>query len=80
MWARCRGAVKYYGELGVTVCGRWRVFENFLTDMGPRPTGRSLDRYPNPEGNYEPGNCRWATPRQQRHNWRKGAKRAVTIF
>jgi len=81
MLHRCRSTtkhpsnVKYYVDNGVAVCERWRSFENFLADMGPRPVGHSLDRYPNPEGNYEPKNCRWATPRQQRHNWRKDAKR-----
>jgi hypothetical protein len=45
-------------------------FENFLADVGPRPPGTSLDRYPNPFGSYELNNVRWATPKQQRHNRR----------
>lgn len=52
------------------VCDRWQVFANFLADMGERPDGTTLDRYPDPAGNYEPGNCRWATPYAQRHNRR----------
>lgn len=60
-----------YGALGVTVCERWYDFQNFLLDMGECPEGYSLDRYPDPHGNYEPGNCRWATRTQQARNKRK---------
>jgi hypothetical protein len=60
-----------YGARGVRVCERWRVFENFLADMGPKPTPQhSLDRYPNRNGNYELGNCRWATNDEQAQNRR----------
>ena len=61
---------RLYGALGVTVCDLWRnSFKNFITYMGPRPgPGYSIDRYPNKAGNYEPGNCRWATDVEQNTN------------
>lgn len=60
-----------YGARGVSVCEQWRRFENFLADMGPRPSPLySIDRYPNNDGNYEPGNCRWATAKEQVRNRR----------
>ncbi len=73
MKSRCnnkkhRGYEKY-GGAGVCVCDRWmECFENFIADMGPCPKGCSIDRFPNPDGNYEPSNCRWATNAQQARN------------
>ena len=63
-------AYKNYGGRGIKVCERWLKFENFLEDMGERPKGLTIDRENN-DGNYEPGNCKWSTTKEQNRNGRR---------
>jgi hypothetical protein len=71
MMDRCHNknstAYKHYGARGITVCDRWHELDNFLSDVGDRPEGTTLDRKDNNKG-YYPENCRWATNRQQSTN------------
>lgn len=53
---------------GISICPEWDDYEVFLSDMGERPPGTTIDRFPNGKGNYEPSNCRWATPEEQSNN------------
>jgi hypothetical protein len=73
MIGRCtnpnHASFKNYGGRGIQVCERWRTFDNFKSDMGPRPESGMLDRENN-DGNYEPNNCRWATRKEQNSNRR----------
>lgn len=74
MRSRCSNpkheAYERYAGRGITICDRWSDFLKFLEDMGPRPgRGYSLERVNN-LGNYEPGNCKWATTREQNRNKR----------
>ncbi|MER9912837.1 hypothetical protein NKJ71_19615 [Mesorhizobium sp. M0050] len=82
VWIRMRNRCsdperKRYAGRGISVCARWQSsFEAFLDDMGPRPSQRhSIDRIDN-NGNYEPGNCRWAVPVVQANN--KSSNHLVT--
>lgn len=79
MRARCNNrnhhSYPYYGGRGIRVCDRWDNFRNFVIDMGPRPTGFSIDRVNN-DGNYEPENCRWSDQKTQANNRKQYSNRS----
>src|ERR1700690_2116863 len=73
MRRRCTDAkhpnFKNYGGRGIKICVRWKKsFVAFVADMGLRPQGKTIDRWPNADGNSTPSNCRWATTREQAAN------------
>jgi hypothetical protein len=80
-----RGDFHLYQGAGIQVCHRWREsFLNFLADMGKKPTSRHSIERKNSSGNYEPGNCVWATSQQQarnttRNRWITANGRTLTL-
>ena len=73
MRERCKNDLRYVRQ-GIKVCQEWLdSFERFFADVGERPEGTTLDRIEGQYG-YRPGNCRWATPKEQRANQSRGQR------
>lgn len=80
MKARCQNKnnpnYRLWGARGITVCNEWQTYAGFIADMGYAPDGLTIDRIDN-DGNYEPGNCRWANRKEQARNTRKAIRISV---
>lgn len=88
VWMNMRGrcgnpktaAYKWYGARGIKICERWGSFENFLADMGPRPSPKhKLDRI-DVNGNYEPRNCKWTLGAENQQNRRPFGPRSIDVW
>jgi hypothetical protein len=77
-YVKSNGSYVHYGGRGIAVCERWRTsYQNFLADMGRKPTGYYIDRK-DVNGNYEPSNCRWVTVTESNRN-KRTTKRIDTL-